>query len=154
MVVRVAPPPSKDEQVALQASIAAAAKELAAAGQARAPLLCSPLLPSRSHAHVPSDRPQAAVEARCTAAMMAMVEEDGKVAVETLLATQKYQLAATGEFSCNERMLLDMSKHLFVKTDCGDPLKLAKLTTSNLSNLPGNKGIEHLIALEKSLGLL
>ena len=58
--------------------------------------------------------------------MMAMAEEDGKVAMATLLATQKYQLAATGEFSGNEKMLKDMAQHVWVKTDCGDPLKLAR----------------------------
>ena len=41
---------------------------------------------------------QEAVETRCLAAMQALAEKDGKIALETLLQTNKYQMqVAAGE---------------------------------------------------------
>ena len=95
-------------------------------------------------------RGQEAVEARCLAATRAMAGPSGnaprlrapavnasirqvnmatragKIALETLLATTKYQLQATGEFAMPEPLLQDVSQKLWVKTDCGDPEKLAR----------------------------
>mmetsp|Transcript_58999 Transcript_58999/g.95370 ORF Transcript_58999/g.95370 Transcript_58999/m.95370 type:complete len:129 (-) Transcript_58999:479-865(-) len=119
--------PTKTESVAMQPDIESAAHALASQGQE-------------------------AVETRCLAAMQALAEKDGKIALETLLQTNKYQMQATGEFTIPEKMQKDIAQNLWVKTDCGDPDKLARITLANLSKLPGNKGAEHLVALERCLG--